>query len=107
MECSAKELVAGHIYRQQWPKSLLAKVGVTLHDPSNIIIMQSQLEKAFDKWQWIVLPDGPDDYKVHQQQQINYNIKRGAVQHAPVALFVLCCLASFQFMQQFMQQVHL
>uniref|UniRef100_A0A383V449 HNH nuclease domain-containing protein n=1 Tax=Tetradesmus obliquus TaxID=3088 RepID=A0A383V449_TETOB len=64
MECSARELVAGHIYRQQWPKSLLAKVGVTLHDPSNIIIMQSQLEKAFDKWQWIVLPDGPDDYKV-------------------------------------------
>ncbi|WIA23354.1 hypothetical protein OEZ85_000117 [Tetradesmus obliquus] len=65
MECSARELVAGHIYRQQWPKSLLAKVGVTLHDPANIIIMQSQLEKAFDKWQWIVLPDGPDDYKVH------------------------------------------
>ena len=23
MECSARELVAGHIYRQQWPKSLL------------------------------------------------------------------------------------
>ncbi|WIA18998.1 hypothetical protein OEZ85_003665 [Tetradesmus obliquus] len=68
MECSARELVAGHIYRQQWPKSLLAKVGVTLHDPSNIIIMQSQLEKAFDKWQWIVLPDGPDDYKVHMSE---------------------------------------
>jgi hypothetical protein len=65
MECSAGELVAGHIYRQQWPKSWLAKVGITLHDPSNIIIMQSQLERAFDKWQWIVLPEGPDDYKVH------------------------------------------
>ncbi|WIA43826.1 hypothetical protein OEZ86_010242 [Tetradesmus obliquus] len=87
MECSARELVAGHIYRQQWPKSLLAKVGVTLHDPSNIIIMQSQLEKAFDKWQWIVLPDGPDDYKVHvlyppfledpMQQYISGNVGKG------------------------------
>jgi hypothetical protein len=43
---------------------LQAKVGVTLHDPSNIIIMQPQLKSAFDKWQWIVLPDGSDDYKV-------------------------------------------
>ena len=46
-----------------------AKVGITLHDPSNIIIMQSQLERAFDKWQWIVLPEGPDDYKVIEWQQ--------------------------------------
>jgi hypothetical protein len=135
MECSTGELVAGHIYRQQWPKSMLvsnllptsmgqcscvqekltrfltkhfgschigsvtlepalrssmhsvqvalfwhhspvwkfvlpylcylqSKVGITLHDPSNIIIMQSQLERAFDRWQWVVLPEGPDDYKV-------------------------------------------
>jgi hypothetical protein len=138
MECSAGELVACHIYRQQWPKSWLvgnvlptsmgqcsciqeqlrrfwteqifwhfsntgasfeghhafhaggfvvgiihpcenvglpclclmqAKVGITLHDPSNIIIMQSQLERAFDEWQWIVLPEGPDDYKVIEWQQ--------------------------------------
>jgi hypothetical protein len=46
-----------------------AKLGVKLHDPSNIIIMQSQLERAFDKWQWIVLPEGPDDYKVVRWQK--------------------------------------
>lgn len=45
-----------------------AKVGVTLHDPSNMIIMQSQLERAFDKWQWIVLPEAHDDYKVVEWQ---------------------------------------
>jgi hypothetical protein len=32
MECSAGELVAGHIYRQQWPKSLLvSKLPATGH----------------------------------------------------------------------------
>jgi hypothetical protein len=46
-----------------------AKLGVKLHDPSNIIIMQSQLERAFDKWQWVVLPEGPDDYKVVRWQK--------------------------------------
>jgi hypothetical protein len=30
--------------------------------------MQSQLEKAFDKWQWIVLPEDPDEYKVVEWQ---------------------------------------
>jgi hypothetical protein len=39
MECSAGELVAGHIYRQQWPKSwLVSKLPANKHGS-----MQSQL----------------------------------------------------------------
>ena len=39
MECSARELVAGHIYRQQWPKSwLVSKLPANKHGS-----MQSQL----------------------------------------------------------------
>lgn len=43
---------------------LQAKIGIKMHDPSNIIFMKMQLEKAFDKWHWTVLPEGPDVFKV-------------------------------------------
>lgn len=43
---------------------LQAKIGIKIHDPSNFIVMQKQLEKEFDKWHWTVLPEGPDAFKV-------------------------------------------
>ena len=35
-----------------------------MFDPTNIIIMRKQLEVTFDKWDWTIIPEGPDHYKV-------------------------------------------
>jgi hypothetical protein len=42
-------------------------LGVELHDPSNIIVMQKPLEKPFDKWDWTILPEDEEQYRVSQQ----------------------------------------
>lgn len=39
-------------------------LGGELHDPTNIIVMQKPLEKRFDAWDWTIIPEGPDDYRV-------------------------------------------
>ena len=44
--------------------SVQIKMGLHLHDPVNIIIMLAPLEKRFDLFQWTVIPEGPDMYRV-------------------------------------------
>ena len=39
-------------------------MGCRLHDPCNIILMQKQLETRFDKWEWTIIPEGPDVFRV-------------------------------------------
>ncbi len=39
-------------------------MGCRLHEPRNIILMQKQLEKRFDNWEWTIVPEGPDAFRV-------------------------------------------
>ena len=39
-------------------------MGCRLHDPCNIILMQKQLEKRFDNWDWTIIPEGTDFFRV-------------------------------------------
>ena len=39
-------------------------MGCRLHDPCNIVLMQKQLEKRFDKWEWTIIPEGPELFRV-------------------------------------------
>lgn len=39
-------------------------MGCRLHEPRNIVLMQKQLEKRFDNWDWTIVPEGPDAFRV-------------------------------------------
>ena len=39
-------------------------MGCRLHDPCNIILMQKQLEKCFDNWDWTIIPEEPDIFRL-------------------------------------------
>ncbi len=39
-------------------------MGCKLHEPRNIILMQKQLEKRFDNWDWTIVPEGQDAFRV-------------------------------------------
>ncbi|DBA95782.1 TPA: hypothetical protein ACH3X1_001335 [Trebouxia sp. C0004] len=64
-EVDSREITAGHIYRHAWPTGLLNVMGCKLHEPRNIVLMQKQLEKRFDNWDWTIVPEGPDAFRVH------------------------------------------
>lgn len=64
-EVDIKQITAGHIYRRGWQTGLLKAMGCRLHDPCNIILMQKQLETHFDNWEWTIIPEGPDVFRVH------------------------------------------
>ncbi|DBB03169.1 TPA: hypothetical protein ACH3X1_013337 [Trebouxia sp. C0004] len=64
-EVDSKQITAGHIYRQGWPTGLLKVMGCRLHDPCNIVLMQKQLEKRFDNWEWTIIPEGSELFRVH------------------------------------------
>ena len=39
-------------------------MGCRLYEPRNIILMQPQLEKRFDNWEWTIVPERPDAFRV-------------------------------------------
>jgi len=39
-------------------------MGCKLHEPRNIVLMQKQLEKRFDNWDWTIVPEEPDAFRV-------------------------------------------
>ncbi|GIL75238.1 hypothetical protein Vretimale_7904 [Volvox reticuliferus] len=49
----ASEVIAGHIYQLRWPEMGL-RLDCTA--PSNILIMQKNIEKAFDNFEFTILP---------------------------------------------------
>ncbi len=51
-------------YIATFPLMLQKAMNKTMFDSSNIIIMRKQLENTFDKWDWTIIPEGPDHYKV-------------------------------------------
>ncbi|KAL0018614.1 hypothetical protein WJX77_012142 [Trebouxia sp. C0004] len=66
-EVDSREITAGHIYRHAWPTGLLNVMGCKLHEPRNIVLMQKQLEKRFDNWDWTIVPEGPDAFRVEHE----------------------------------------
>ena len=48
-------------------------VGLSLHDPRNIILMQKRIETRFDSWEWTIVPEGADVFRV--------NVGRTQLQH--------------------------
>ncbi|GIL75073.1 hypothetical protein Vretifemale_4905 [Volvox reticuliferus] len=49
----ASEVIAGHIYQLRWPEMELR---LDCNAPSNILIMQKNIEKAFDNFEFTILP---------------------------------------------------
>jgi len=46
------------------PSVLQKVIGCKLHEPRNIVLMQKQLEKRFDNWDWTIVPEGLDAFRV-------------------------------------------
>ncbi|EFJ42466.1 hypothetical protein VOLCADRAFT_107275 [Volvox carteri f. nagariensis] len=53
----AASIKAGHIFRQGWNRGYLPLLGVTsVHDPRNIILVRTEVETAFDRFEVAIIP---------------------------------------------------
>lgn len=40
------------------------KIGMTVHDPRNMLLISGSAEKKFDAFDWTIIPESPGHYKV-------------------------------------------
>ncbi|EFJ53010.1 hypothetical protein VOLCADRAFT_102629 [Volvox carteri f. nagariensis] len=60
----AASIKAGHIFRQGWNRGYLPLLGVTsVHDPRNIILVRTEVETAFDRFEVAIIPQN-EGYQV-------------------------------------------
>jgi len=64
-QCNSSEITAGHIYMQSWPDSFLVEMGMTMHDPRNIILMRNQVEERFDRFEWTIIPQSSTNFLIY------------------------------------------
>ncbi|PNW87158.1 hypothetical protein CHLRE_02g111300v5 [Chlamydomonas reinhardtii] len=58
---------AGHIFRQGWNRGFLPLLGVTsVHDPRNIILVRTEVETAFDRFELAIIPQNENGVECYQ-----------------------------------------
>ncbi|KAG2450826.1 hypothetical protein HYH02_004660 [Chlamydomonas schloesseri] len=63
----AASIKAGHIFRQGWNRGHLPLLGVTsVHDPRNIILVRTEVEAAFDRFELAIIPQNENGVVCYQ-----------------------------------------
>ncbi|EFJ39373.1 hypothetical protein VOLCADRAFT_108663, partial [Volvox carteri f. nagariensis] len=88
----AASIKAGHIFRQGWNRGYLPLLGVTsVHDPRNIILVRTEVETAFDRFEVAIIPQN-EGYQVSKNAGSGAGAGRVPDEIAPVRGKLACDL---------------